>query len=234
MIITYVKGKQALSIEFDAMMRSSDVSSSTLTAHPIETGSPVNDHLRKNADSLSFDAVVSNSPLRLPSTNTGGAQAVNSGMEVNYQTVSYDSQRNGTTQDAKTTASVLQFDRPFNRVRDVYDEIKYIEDNCLPVGVRTMYLGGFRDYSNMAILNVTVPTDVADGDSRTFSFQLQHIRFVDTKKVKAPKAKKTVKKGEKPKKEVKTDEDAKLKSDMLKLGDAIGNAAKALAPAFGL
>ena len=233
MIVSYVKSGKVVEIEFDCTMRMSDVLSSTVTSHPVETGTPVNDHIRQNQDSLSFDASVTDSPLKLPRTQNVGAQQNLGGMSVSYDSITYDALRHGTTQTKTATAGVLQFDRPFTRVADVYFELKYISDNGIAVNVQTTdQKGGIRDYENMAVLNVTTPHDVADGDSRTFSFQLQNIRIVDTKKVNAPEAKRQKKnKGEKGKKAV-TDDDAKLKSDLLGLGQKVSDALSAFKAAL--
>lgn len=238
MIISYVQDGKVVEIEFDATMRMSDVLSSTVTTHPVETGTPVNDHIRQNPDSLSFDAVVTDSPLKLPRTQNLGAQQNLGGLSVSYDSITYDALRNGNRQTKTATAGVLQFDRSFTRVADVYFELKYISDNGIAVNVQTTGdgqsgpKGGIRDYENMAVLNVTTPHEVADGDSRTFSFQLQNIRIVDTKKVDAPEAKKQKKnKGEKGKKPV-TDADAKLKSDLLGLGGKISDALSAFKAAL--
>lgn len=217
MILTYEVNGRVVDIEFDAMMRSSDVMSSTVTKHPVERGFDANDHIKKNSDSFTFDAVVSNTPLRLPSSpfdNTAnGAKIDATGADVSYDVITYDAQRNGTRSTKKASAAILQFDRPFDRIGDVYEEIKFISDNCIPVKVNTTDFGGFRDYENMALLNVTIPTEVGDGSSRTFSFQLQALRIIDTQKVDAPQAKKQKKnKGQAGKKEVTEDAEAHLKS----------------------
>lgn len=212
MIITYVRGNRAVDIEFDAMMRMSDVLSSTVTGHPIETGSNVNDHIRKNADALTFDAIISNTPLRLPSavndTTTDGARLNAGGKDLAYDVI-----RDGQKAEAHTNAAVIQFDRPFDRVGSVHEQLLYIADNGIAVNVRTTDRGGFRDYENMAILNVTTPTDTSDGSARTFSFQTQNLVIVDTKKVNAPQARKQkTHKGEKGKKEVKQETEPQKKA----------------------
>jgi len=217
MIVTYEIGGRVVAIEFDAVMRMNDTSSSTVTSHPVERGVNVNDHVRKNADALTFDAIVTNTPLRVPSTHMGGAVGQTSSVDV-----SYDAMSGGNVTTRKTSASVLSFSAPFDRIRNVYDEIKNIENNGLTVSVKTTDRIGFRDYENMTILNVSVPTDVGDGSSRTFSFQLQELRIVDTRKVKAPSAKKTTKhKGEKGKKEITEDKDAQLKTIAARILDGV-------------
>lgn len=231
MRITYERGSVLAEIEFDAMMRSSDVMSATVTSHPVEKGSPANDHIHANADTFTFDAVVSNTPLRVPTrpstqqrdTTMGGAKAVTSGKTISYETITYDNFRRGNKTGQTTSVGVLQFDREFNRVKNVYDELKYIETNGLTVNVLTVDGGGVRDYQNMAILNVTVPRELDDGSARTFSFQLQELRIVETKKVKAPKARKQVKNhGNKGKKEVKPDADAQLRGAALQFLQFVG------------
>lgn len=216
MIITYEYQGRAFDIEFDAMMHAADVGSSTVTSHPVEKGAPVNDHIRRNADRFNVDAIVSDTPIRPVSTQMGGTTVDRSASTVTYQKIDYVPAlltRVRIASTAKASPTLMQFSQPFSRVRDVYKECQLIQDNGLTVSVRTTDHNGFRDYQNMAILNLGVNTEVGDGSSRTFSFQLQQIRIVETKKVSAPKAKPLAKhKGEKGKSEVKDAEQHSLKS----------------------
>jgi hypothetical protein len=225
MILTYEVNGRIVDIEFDSMMRSSDVLSSTVTKHPIEKGFDANDHIKKNPDTFTFDATVSNTPLHLPGSprdsTSGGAK-----IDARGASVSYDVIENGQRSTRSASLAIVQFDRPFDRVGDVYEEIKFIADNCIPVSVNTTDWGGFRDYENMALLNVTTPTDVGDGTSRTFSFQLQALHIVTTQKVDAPQLKQTGNRGEKGKTEVKEDTEAHLKSVSASVFDSAASWAK--------
>ena len=233
MIITYEYQGRVSEIEFDAMMSASDVGSSTVTSHPVEKGSPVSDHIRKQPDRFNVEAIVSDTPIRPVGTQMGGAAADRSGATITYQKFDYAPAlltRVQIPSTAKASAQVLQFTQPFSRVRDVFKECQLIQDNDLTVSVRTTDHNGFRDYQNMAILGLTVPTAVGDGSSRTFSFQLQALRIVDTKKVSAPKAKPQTKhKGEKGKTEVKDSEQHKLKSLSASVLDSAKSGLKSLA-----
>lgn len=213
MIITYEYKGRVTDIEFDALITSSDNTSSEATTHPVETGSPINDHIRKLPDRFSVEAKVSDTPLVVPTTQTGGATGGSKALELSYDVINRFPLGITTRSTKKAGVNVLQFDSQMYRVRDVYKELKLIQDNGLTVSVRTTYRGGIVDYDNMAILGLTIPRDANSGSARSFNFEMQSMRIVDTKQVAAPKAKsQRKKKGEKGKKEVKKEEQPKLES----------------------
>lgn len=83
-------------------------------------------------------------------------------------------------------AQVLQFDGEFDRVRDVYEELRGLQDSATLLTVNT----SIREYENLILQNLTAPRTVQDGASITFTFDLKEIKFATTQTVKAPADKK--------------------------------------------
>jgi hypothetical protein len=235
MIITYEHKGRVQEIEFDAVITAAHQSGSIVTEHPIEKGSPVNDHIHKQADRLSVEAMVSNTPIVVPSTQMRGVNGSVQSTGVEYEQIDRAISAISFRTPRTASVNVLRFDGVFDRVRDVYTELKLIEENGLTVGVRTVYRGGLRDYTDMAIVGLTVPVDSASGTAKTFHFDLQKMTIVETKKVPASAShRETKKKGHKPKKEEKKADAPKRESILAAAKDKAAAAYKAAKSAAGL
>jgi hypothetical protein len=76
---------QTYSIAIDATVRESHTATSTITDHPVETGSNVSDHIRPDPDMLTLEGVISNAPIFLPADHAGGAREVNRQIDANWK-----------------------------------------------------------------------------------------------------------------------------------------------------
>src|SRR5258706_15116654 len=85
MIITFERDGRMQEIEFDAVVREVHGKTATATEHNVEKGSNISDHVRPGADTLSVEACVSNTPLKLPRTQNRGATAQNATQQVTVQ-----------------------------------------------------------------------------------------------------------------------------------------------------
>lgn len=213
MIITYEYKGLVSEIEFDATITAAHQSSSTVTEHAVEKGSPISDHVRQLADRLSVEAMVSNTPIKVPTTQMRGVSGSVQSTSLKYEEITRGPLGFSTPTPKSASVEVLRFDGAFDRVRDVYAELKIIEVNGLAVGVRTVYRGGLVDYTDMALTSLTIPIDVNSGSAKLFQFELVKIRVVETRKV-TPPARATKKKGQKPKKQIKAAENKKLESTL--------------------
>lgn len=114
-----------------------------------------------------------------------GAVAQSTGLLDYEETVTVQTRTEIDAPDG-ATAQVLQFDGPFDRVRNVYEELVGLQDSVKLLTVHTT----LREYDNMVLRNLTAPREVKDGSAVTFSFELREMRFVTSKDVKAPLDKK--------------------------------------------
>ena len=67
---------QSFTVSFDAMVNAHHRFTSTVTDHPIELGKNASDHIRPDPDVLSFQGVITNTPIVLPENFADGARAI--------------------------------------------------------------------------------------------------------------------------------------------------------------
>jgi len=225
--LTYVVGTTLQTIEFDATIRELHESSVDVTSHKVERGSDISDHANHNPERVTFEACVSNTPLATPKTNMDGVTGSVQTKEYTVDAITRDANGKPTKTKRKFSAHVLQFSGPFDRRRNVYEELRAIQDSFTQVSAETTYLGGLVDYEEMLIRNLSVPREAGDGrDSAiVFTFDLVKVQIVDTKIVDTPAPTKSRKKrGAQGKKEVDGEKDKKLESVMSQARDKIVNA----------
>ncbi len=200
----------SVSIEFDAVMRENHTNTVTVTSHPVEKGAAISDHIRPEPDKLSIEGWVSDTPLVEPATQTDG---VRGSVTSESMTVPYSQMvAPGTKQELQMNISfqALRFDGQLQRRTGVYAALRDIMNDGKLCSVRTEAKGGLRDYDEMAIVSITAPRSNEHGTAQVFNIEMQKIRIVETKRVEvaAPK-KKTSRKGNQGKKEIKKDEPKK-------------------------
>jgi hypothetical protein len=207
-IVRYWRGNDLNSIpreiEFDAMMRAQFTSTSTLTSHPVEKGADINDHIRQSPEHATYEAIVSNTPIVAPRTQTRGATGTSQVVSVNRQVAVFVKPGQIEKQNQEIKLKVLTFDREFDRCVDVYEELKYVERNGILCTVETTDRpGGLIDMVEVVITNLSAPRSVEDGTCQSFTFDVQKPNFVETRKVATPDPTKTRKRrGKQTKKEV--------------------------------
>jgi hypothetical protein len=145
------------------MARSHD-SSATPTDHPVEDGVLISDHVRPELDRLSMQLHVSNSPIRVEATNMSGVQQTATSTKV----------------PSGPAATTIGWSQPFDRVKDVYDELRGIQRS----GQLCTIVTPLRRYANMAITGLSAPVDGTDGI--VFTMEAREIRVVQTQTARAP------------------------------------------------
>jgi hypothetical protein len=170
-------------VELEVATAETHTSSAEVSQHPVERGADISDHVRPGQDRLTIEAFVSNTPIRTPATNAGGATGEVRQLDLGQVTRLDIAQGARFPQTAESgerseqlQASVLQFDQPFDRVRDVYEEIRSIIATKRVVKLET----SLRDYEDMILTNLSVPRTVEDGDGISFTFDATHISVVQS------------------------------------------------------
>lgn len=100
---------QTYSIAVDATLRQQHSAPSTVTDHPVETGSNISDHIRPEPDTLTLEGIISNTPIRWPDDHVGESEP-----ETRTITVSlpgYDS-RSTVTGASRTIGDVVPTNLP--------------------------------------------------------------------------------------------------------------------------
>lgn len=150
------------SLEVDALLREGGNSVSEITEYPIEFGAPAADHIRDKSDSVTFEFVITNTPLQAPGTNANGA------------TSRVVKRQNGLVG--------IEFSNEFDRVKSVMDTLHNVRTRGL---LWTIY-SPLRVYIKFAIENITTERTPKSGNSAKFILQMKRVRIVRTRVVSIP------------------------------------------------
>lgn len=219
---------QTFNLTIDAAGRVQHSSPNTVTDHPVETGSAVADHIRPEADTVTIDGVISNTPIFLPGDHVGSARET-----IEKITKSWSGRSNKTTvhgaqntigdvapvprlisaipigggesaQIGRTTpggnvaANVKAFTQDFDRAAECYAELLRLRNE----GRLARVLTARREYDDMAITSLDVTDEGKTGNALRFSVSFKHVRFGSTKNEPVPEIpRKKVNKGRKTKQE---------------------------------
>jgi hypothetical protein len=185
MIISHLAGGALVTIEVDATIREEHAGTTTITEYHVERGADVADHARPENDRITCDVVVTNTPIKVPTTNTDGVRGGFSSKDLNTPAFtrvpkvlpgvglveSFIPPHNQTT-----AVQVLSFDGEMNRKQSVHNELELLRTSTTLVNIST----SLREYTDMVLRSVTAPWGPSDGSSITFTFVATSIRFADS------------------------------------------------------
>lgn len=217
---------QKFFLTFDATIRETHTHTSTVTDHPVETGSNVADHIRPDPDSLTMDAHISNTPHFLPIDHMGSVTTVEKRIKGAEYTVSDDTGSvplanaviglgasilpvpTGLLGKAGTGrfeyGTVTAFSAEFDRVTACYKELL----NLRATGTLVRVLTTLRSYDDMAITSIEITREAASGEALPLSLAFKNVRFGITLNEPVPKIPVAAKpKGETPKHEAPVEDD---------------------------
>lgn len=237
MILSYLAGGSLVLIEFDATIREEHTGVTTVTEYHVERGADVADHARPENDRITCDVVVSNTPIRVPTTNTDGVSGGFGPQPLSVPTITHLPKllpgvgfaESLIPQSIETTAvEVLSFDGTMNRIQSVFNELTLLRKSTTLVNISTP----IREYVDMVVRSVTAPRTSGDGSCVTFTFVATEIHFVDSEIV-AVKADAVKKKSKGVKAGVKTDAPltSTAKAAAIKAGAASATVRSARVPA---
>lgn len=182
-LLEYQSGDGYLALSFDCVEREGYESTAEATEHAVDSGVVIADHLKRNPDTITLDAMVSNSPLVLPRSHTDG---VTGSVQPTTLTVG----------GRELKASVLTWSGPFNRVRAVDEVLQAL------VGTAVLrYTGTLRTVEDLVLTRYRVERDVASGDALPVTIELRRIRRATVQRVPVPaqrRAQPVVARGQQP------------------------------------
>ena len=213
-----------VAVTVDATITEQHSSTSLITDHVVESGVNIVDHVRPEADRLSVEVFVTNTPVTSPGVDDAngavkGAQIipgigplsqlqrgvqghlsevpgfVKTGVALTGPVggvvasalggfpvhVSVDPAQwlaSGTS----GSASLLQFTRPFDRVKAVYDQLRELMTLATPLTLVT----GIRTYEDMILTSITAPRDAANSNAMTMSLEFIQVRLVGSEVINEP------------------------------------------------
>lgn len=153
-------------IEFDVTLSERTTLGARVTEHAVEAGANIADHVTPANDVIEFEVVVTNTPISQPGTHTGGA--VGSVGETALDLAG-----------ALGSASVLTWDAGFDRVRAVYDDLRF----AIREGLEVRIAGEHFDYDRAILESVDAPRDAKTGDAIKIRCVAREIRTATTEVV---------------------------------------------------
>lgn len=164
-------------LALDCTVTETHTATSTVTKHPVESGSNITDHIRPEPVQLSITGIVSDTPI--------GAREVQRAIEIGGVSVQIKQQETPTS--------------PTGFGRAAWSKLDAMRLAAKPVTVLTRD----KKYESMAIVSLTVPKEAKTGGALYFTAQFEQVRIVfnrSTKVVvaKAPKSHKKQDTGKQP------------------------------------
>lgn len=145
-------------ITFHAVMDETHNLSNTITDHPVEEGFNISDHSRPNPDQVTFNAVISNTPL----SEGQVTQAVRSG-GFTFQTT------------ADQAAGAIGATDGF--AQGEWLKLRALRDN----GTLVKVVSTLGDYDSMAIETISIPRNAKKYDAVYFTIGFKKVRVVQNK-----------------------------------------------------
>ncbi len=160
-------------LEFDAVLSEEHTGNATVTEHPVEKGSSITDHVRPEQERVTFEAIVTNTPIRLPATQNKGSRE-----RSTTRTLQTTRRIRGIPVPVSAAATSLEFDGDMDRPADVWAELRDVRDNARLVTIDN----GLRRYEDMVIDGLSTPR--AAGNKRDvlkFNVSLRRLRIVESR-----------------------------------------------------
>lgn len=176
-------------IIFDTSDDESHDSNIVVTEHPVEDGTTISDHIIRGNDVVQLRATVSNTPIRTPESHARGAQGEVSSIALgplSRSQLARGAQGGSPAQYEDVleehAADVLQFSSAFDRVRDVYQELKDLQDQ----GQTFSLITSLRTRDNCVLSSLTAPRSADHGNSIEFVMSVTQIQKAESQIVAAP------------------------------------------------
>lgn len=167
-LLEYQSESGFIGIAFDVVEKEGYESTAEATEHAVDDGAAVADHLKRNADTITLEAMVTNSPLVLPRTHADG---VTGGVQPTTLSIG----------GRELKASALVWSGPFNRVQRVDEVMQAL------VGAAVLrYTGTLRTVEDLVLTRYSVSRDAASGDALPMTIELRRVRRASIQRVPVP------------------------------------------------
>lgn len=167
-LLEYQDSTGFVGISFDVVEKEGYESTAEAAEHAVDSGVVIADHLKRNPDVITLEAMVTNTPLVLPRTHADG---VTGGMQATTLTVG----------GVQLKASALVWSGSFNRVQRIDEVLLAL------VGTAVLrYTGTLRTVEDLVLTRYSVSRDVASGDALPVVMELKKIRRASIQRVAVP------------------------------------------------
>lgn len=167
---------EAIIFEIDAVVTMGHERSASPTKSPIESGSNITDHITLDNNKLSIEGVITNNFFGITSTLSDLASLRS--LQNPLNTIE---KINSLKRQFGTIGKMLHNNT--DRVENAFRYLEELHTNRTPFTIVT----GLKKYSNMVLINLSVPQSATDGDSIRFSATFEQINIVDSANIQSAK-----------------------------------------------
>lgn len=161
-------------LTFDVTLNEDAQFSAEVSDNPVESGPEVTDHIQLKNPKLSFEGIVSETPLDLLASITGG---VTSAVSVLGQQTLPPAVASAAAVASGVTAGFIG-DRIFGGSQDKATQAQELLIRAYEQKTLLKVITKRREYSNMVIETLRFPRDPQTGRALRFSIELRQIRIV--------------------------------------------------------
>ncbi len=169
MMMTWTVEGETVALEFDVATTETYGASAEVTEHPVETGSAVADHVRPASDTFTVEAIVSNTPIRVPSTQMRGATRTTTVLDlpVGREVVK---------------VAVGQWSSTFDRVRDCHALLAAL----VRQGTVVSLAGSLSTEESLVLIGYRVSRTADTGGALPVTLDFKRLRRVSTARAPVP------------------------------------------------
>lgn len=140
-----------------------------VTEHPVESGSPIGDHIRTTNGTFTLEGVISDTPVRIPRTHTRGLTRAPTNVDL-------------AVGDQRVQVQLQRWSGTLDRRRDCYRELNALIRDRRPVTLTTR----LETIENLAITRVLVTDDEEAGNTLKMSIGFTQLRIAGTSRAAVP------------------------------------------------
>lgn len=156
-------------LEIDAAPTEGYEASAEPTTHPVETGGAITDHVKPNPDTLTIEGVISNTPVRVPATQTRGLTRAPANVDLR---VGRDTVR----------VQLQQWSGTLDRVRDCDALLAGLVARAALLTLTT----SLRTVQNLVLVRYRVDRTATTGNALPVVLDLHRARIVSTARAAVP------------------------------------------------
>jgi hypothetical protein len=169
MLLTWTQGDETIALELDVATTETYTASAEVTEHPVETGSAVADHVRPASDTFTVEGLVSNDPIRVPTTQMRGATRTVAVLDLPIG-------------KEVVKVAVGQWSSTFDRVRDCHALFAAL----VRQGTVVSLAGSLSTEADLVLIGYRVSRTADTGGALPVTLDLKRLRRVSTARAPVP------------------------------------------------
>lgn len=168
-LLSWTIGGETIALELDAAPAQGFERTAEVTEHPVETGAPVTDHVKPANAAFTLEGLITNAPVRLPTTQMHGIARAPSTTQLSLG-------------GAPVSVRTLRWSGVFDRVR----ECDTLLDELVAARAVVTLTTSLRQVENLICTRYKVDRTAEQGDSIPVVLEFKQLRIVGTSRAAVP------------------------------------------------